>query len=234
MNENKEALICIMRTLNDWFSSKIKKIKYNRTLFGTITEVLTDGYQVNIAGQNHEIKSNDLSIPVMTQVKVELPCNSWENAYINYNAPVKISEAKDVPIEPITGITSTNVQDGIEELKSNIEDNSVSIANIEKGYLPVLYNSGISSLANFWKICEPYMIKTNAFCCFIRFMDSGGWTGYQNAWYRAIVSAQNKVGNGKYSVDGSIILFSSGYFMKGNVSGGTTSTSDLSVSWQKY
>lgn len=82
MNENNDAMTIMAKSLSRWVQKKIKKAQFDRTLFGTVTAVLDDGYQVNIAGKNHKVKSRDLSIPVRTLVRIKLPCNQWSHAYI--------------------------------------------------------------------------------------------------------------------------------------------------------
>lgn len=82
MEENKEALLILAKQFSEWFNKKIRKAEFDRTLFGTVTAILDSGYQVNIAGQNHKVKGNGLSIPLYTNVRVKLPCNRWSDAYI--------------------------------------------------------------------------------------------------------------------------------------------------------
>lgn len=82
MNENRDALLCLFQYIKSYIKQIVNHLSYNRTLFGTVTEVSSDGCTVNIAGQNHKIIYSNVTVSVHMQVRVTLPRNSWAQAYI--------------------------------------------------------------------------------------------------------------------------------------------------------
>ena len=87
-----------------------------------------------------------------------------------------------------------------------------------------------TSLADFWTYCDGLMKNSaSKIIC--------GRAGFNtftpiNAWGRYIASCQNHVGNGQWSVTGSIIIDNGNVVLYGRVNGGITNTSDLSIDWR--
>lgn len=90
-----------------------------------------------------------------------------------------------------------------------------------------------SSLADFWTAANNLIKINSGQIAVMRFKDTGGFTP-SKTWWKAIVSSQNLVGNGKYGVGGSVILFNTDPSVYlGYIGGGATDVSDISATWHK-
>ncbi len=96
--------------------------------------------------------------------------------------------------------------------------------------LPILNSAPTyNTLADFWTAFNNLAKRSIALVAFMRFK-AVNWTP-NSTWYRAIVSAQNYLGNGSYDVTGQIILMDGTNVYNGKVNGGVKNASDLSVAW---
>lgn len=96
--------------------------------------------------------------------------------------------------------------------------------------LPILNSAPTySTLADFWTAFNGLAMRTVSLSAIMRFK-AENWAPF-NGWFRAIVSAQNYLGNGQWDVTGQIILMDGSNVYNGKVKGGVKNASDLSVAW---
>ena len=126
------------------------------------------------------------------------------------------------------------IQTEIDSLKLSFANTTSTIDDIKRIKMPQGIDAKtFSSLSELWQHYEQNS-DAGAQQYFNRFKIDGSWSPV-TGWIRAWISAQNRVGNGKWDITGSIV----GVTGKNNdiyiarVTGGINGYSDLTASWTK-
>lgn len=134
-----------------------------------------------------------------------------------------------------SGTDITVDSSGNVSVNDNSHNHTISnISNLQSslnGKLPIgTSNDTYTTLADFWTYCDGVFRSTVCWTMVVKCKLSTFVP--VNGWYRCIVSAQNRLGNGSNPVVGSVILDNGANIYYGIVSGGKDNTSDLTVTWK--
>ena len=221
INDNLLALILELTTrLNaladsddstlDQLSEIVAYIKSNKSLIDVITTSKVD----KVPGK--ELSTNDYTTAEKNKLK-DISPNAQVNVQADWNVTDETNDAfiKNKPAIPT---------------KTSELENDSGFGSVTAETLPVLNSAPTyNTLADFWTSFNDLVKKSNVYTAIMRFK-SGNWAP-STAWYRAIVSCQNLLGNGAYDVTGQILLMDGSNVYSGKVIGGKTNTSDLTVTW---
>lgn len=73
----------ILNTINIVVEQKINNLKFDKTVKGTIKEILENNYYiVNISGVNYKLKYSKENLKIYSSVYVLIPNNDYKNMFI--------------------------------------------------------------------------------------------------------------------------------------------------------